>query len=492
MNPTSSSDQTKNLIEKVKTMNDMDYLHFNSESFVGKNGDLFLFDETGKLLYTRDTLFYSDFLKTELAYIPEYNSNLSYSLSQYDTPKGEERFVLTNELIKDDGLRDIQGYILMDKNYQIISSSYEVNRESLSKEEISYLTGNNDSQSLIRKYTFNNSSGQKRILVFTTPSHHQMPFYEPLQKLSNLWFYFIPLYSVIVIVMIIGLMRSIQTILKPLENIINHPYKMKSIFLQEKPPINVFHDIANRYESLYDELVQCEWERTYLEDRKNQLLADISHDLRTPITVIQGYSRALKDGIVPEAEVDKYLQTIYKKSERVAQLLSTFHEYSLLHHPEMPIHLVDSDISTLLQVFLANKYQELELAGIELTADFPEYPIYCKLDEPLFCRAIENLINNSIKYNESGISIIVKIEKHEHSVTIQVGDSGIGIPDAIADKLFLPFVTGDASRTLAHGSGLGLSITKKIIVSHSGTIEYEKGTQEHGGTNFIIKLPLSN
>lgn len=157
----------------------------------------------------------------------------------------------------------------------------------------------------------------------------------------------------------------------------------------------------------------------------------------------------------------------------------------------MPVNLSNQDICSIIQVYFANKYEELELAGFELVADIPEYSIECKTDVKLFCRAIENLVNNSLKYNNSGTTIFVGIEQQKNTVKIYIGDTGYGIPDAIADKLFEPFVTGECSRGANHGSGLGLAITKKIIVSHHGTIDYIKVSEHNCNAEYVITLPLA-
>ncbi len=479
------------LIDKVPTMNDIDYTRFDSEHYVGENGDLFLLNENGSLLYTSDNTSYSDFLTNELTCIPDYNSNTRNSISEYKTPEGEKRYLLTNELWSDNDIREVQGYILLDENLNILTSTYLENRTSLSMKEISYLTGENSKGNLIRKFTFKNPSNQTRILIFTIETGSQETYSRALNALNNVWWYFIPTYVLLVICFVCYIFKKINLLLKPLDKIIDTPNKSKFNIAKKSPQLNMFLDIADKYEQLSEELAQSEWERIYLDNSKNQLLADISHDLRTPITVIQGYSRALKDGIVPEKEKKKYLDTIYKKSERIAELVSTFHEYSLLDHPDMPVNLSNQDICSVIQVYFANKYEELELAGFELVADIPEYSIECKIDVKLFCRAIENLVNNSFKYNKPDTTIYIGVQKHNNTVKIYIGDTGSGISDAIADKLFEPFVTGECSRGANHGSGLGLAITKKIIVSHHGTIDYIKVSKHNCNTEYVITLPLA-
>lgn len=112
------------------------------------------------------------------------------------------------------------------------------------------------------------------------------------------------------------------------------------------------------------------------------------------------------------------------------------------------------------------------------------------MDSILFCRAIDNIINNSIKYNSKGTKIIINILREFDNIKITIGDNGIGISKELAVKIFEPFTTGDESRGTFHGSGLGLAITEKIIIAHNGKIELKTPPDEGYSVQFEIILPI--
>ncbi len=209
-----------------------------------------------------------------------------------------------------------------------------------------------------------------------------------------------------------------------------------------------------------------------VEAARQKMLADISHDLRTPITVIQGYSKAIVDGVVPEENIEKYLNTIYQKSNRLSELVHAFYDYSRLEHPEFQLSMEEGDLSEYLRGYVAGKYEELELAGYELDVDIPESTTLASFDHMELSRVFENIISNSVKHNKPPMTLYVSMEqlKEKHQARIRIGDDGDGIPEELREHLFDPFVVGDEARSAKHGSGLGLSVAKRITEAHGGSI----------------------
>ncbi|EGC01502.1 sensor histidine kinase [Ruminococcus albus] len=234
--------------------------------------------------------------------------------------------------------------------------------------------------------------------------------------------------------------------------------------------IKEFDSICTSYNSMVTKLQESEATRSKLESQRRQLTADISHDLKTPITVIQGYAKALNDGVAdPDAE-RRYLEAICSKTEMVAELINTFHEYSKLEHPRFGFEMENGDICEYFREYLAMKYEELDLAGFELEADLPENSIPLSFDHSQLKRVFENLITNSFRHNQAGTIIYADITDDDNAVVIHIGDNGKGIPEEMRDTIFEPFVVGSRSRTDSKGSGLGLAISKRIVEAHSGSI----------------------
>ena len=208
-----------------------------------------------------------------------------------------------------------------------------------------------------------------------------------------------------------------------------------------------------------------------------EMLADISHDLKTPITVIQGYAKAINDGITDEATQRRYLDLIYKKSITVTELINTFHEYSKLDHPDFRAVRTQGDLCELFREYLAIKYEELDIAGYELETDIPDEPIMFSFDAGQLRRVFENLLSNCIKYNSSGTVLYASIKDNGSDIVIGIGDNGKGIPEAVRANIFEPFVVGSESRTDGKGSGLGLAICKRIVEAHGGKIALAESTE---------------
>ena len=234
-------------------------------------------------------------------------------------------------------------------------------------------------------------------------------------------------------------------------------------------------------------------EEHMVEAARQKMLADISHDLKTPITVIQGYSKAIVDGVIPDESMDKYLNTIYQKSNHLADLINAFYDYSRLEHPEFQLTLEPGDLSEYLREYVAGKYEELELAGYELDVDIPERPIYMSFDHVELRRVFENIITNTTKHNPTSTTIHVSMEfiRERHQVRIRLGDDGEGIAPELREHLFEPFVVGDESRNSKHGTGLGLSVAKRVVEAHGGRIRLLSADETSWSTMYEIILPMN-
>lgn len=234
--------------------------------------------------------------------------------------------------------------------------------------------------------------------------------------------------------------------------------------------IKEFDSICHSYNRMVERLQKSEQSRSRLEGQRRQMTADISHDLKTPITVIRGYAKALSDGVTDEEAQQKYLDAIYTKTEMVAELIDTFHEYSKLDHPQFGFEMKEGNLCEYFREYLAMKYEELDLAGFELEAELPDEPIIFTFDHQQFKRVFENLITNSFRHNKAGTTIFASITDDRNAVVIHIGDNGKGIPKELRETIFEPFVVGSRSRTANKGSGLGLAISKRIVEAHGGVI----------------------
>lgn len=200
---------------------------------------------------------------------------------------------------------------------------------------------------------------------------------------------------------------------------------------------------------------------------RNLMLSDIAHDLRTPMTTVAGYAKAIQDGMVTDPQkMDEYLSVIQAKSIRMNELINLLFEYVKLdsegfHLDKKPLNLIE-----LLRENAAMLYSDMEENGMELVIDLPELEWKVEADRLQMSRVVTNLLTNAMRHNDAGTTILVRADCEDDKVRIVIADNGKEIPPSVAGHLFEPFAMGDESRNSKGGSGLGLSIAAKIVAMH--------------------------
>lgn len=200
---------------------------------------------------------------------------------------------------------------------------------------------------------------------------------------------------------------------------------------------------------------------------RNLMLSDIAHDLRTPMTTVAGYAKAIQDGMVTDPQkMDEYLSVIQAKSMRMNELINLLFEYVKLdsegfHLDKKPLNLIE-----LLRENAAMLYSDMEENGMELVIDLPEMEWKVEADRLQMSRVVTNLLTNAMRHNDAGTTILVRADCEDDKARIVIADNGKEIPPSVAGHLFEPFAMGDESRNSKGGSGLGLSIAAKIVAMH--------------------------
>lgn len=199
---------------------------------------------------------------------------------------------------------------------------------------------------------------------------------------------------------------------------------------------------------------------------QNMLYSCIAHDLKTPMTSVQGFAGALRDGRIKAEEQGEICDIIYLKTKHMNELVDTLSAYSKLGTEDFSLNLEDVNICTLVRDTAAMNYSDFENRGIVLEIDIPDEPIICRLDKKEFSRAVNNIIVNACKHNNSGCEVLIRVHTDGTYSYITVADTGEAIPDEIVQTLFDPFVCGSASRTSGTGSGLGLAVSARVAEKH--------------------------
>ena len=229
-------------------------------------------------------------------------------------------------------------------------------------------------------------------------------------------------------------------------------------------------------------------ERNAYEEQRNLMLSDIAHDLRTPIMTISGYAGALADGMVSsEEQKQEYLEAIRRKSMRLGELINVFFDYVRLGSAHFTLRKKQIDLHEMLLECAAGLYSDVEEAGMELRVEIPETPYPVCADRAQLMRVIWNLLINAIRHNPAGTQILLRADRMAGIERIAVADTGVRI-ERKAEDLFEPFAKGDESRTGETGSGLGLSVAKKITEMHGYSLELIQPFEDMTKA-FVIAVP---
>ena len=462
------------------------YDQFPVHTLLGRTGSIVVVDDAGRVLYGKA---HKDISPEALACIPLQGQYVYPTVTHWYDKQGRQM-----TLVASDGYSGIlyQTPVVLDSEHNILYGSIPgVNTDTLSDEAYGYLTQTLPYGYYIWKHPFQSADGQSRWLIL----YEQILRNEEYAHLSMIWsrtlLLFLGLYILVLLAMALWLSRKVCGPLKRLER------GFTELAQQNDPePIHCrgpreFEQICSAFNQLSAQLAESERQRKALEDNRQKLLADISHDLKTPITVIQGYAKAICDGLIPPEKVPEYLDTIYQKSNRLTGLIDTFHEYSKLEHPQFTLQTKRLDLCKVLREYLASKYNELELGGFLPEIEIPDESIWCMLDKTTFLRVLENIVSNAVKHNPAGTALFFELQRQDGHAVLTLADNGVGIPSEIAGQIFDPFVVGDESRNTRQGSGLGLAISHKIVSAHGGTIQLVQPPPPGRSTQFRLTLPLA-
>lgn len=226
------------------------------------------------------------------------------------------------------------------------------------------------------------------------------------------------------------------------------------------------------------------------ERTKNELITNVAHDLRTPLTSIIGYLELLSGKVqLPPEMQKKYIDIAYSKSRRLEKLIEDLFGFTKMNYGKIAMHVSQVDIVKLLGQLLEEFYPNFADKGLsyELQSNVPAKIITA--DGNLLARLFDNLINNAIKYGAEGKRIIVKITAEKETVQISVTNYGYVIPAEELPLIFEKFYRVEQSRsTHTGGTGLGLAIVKNIVDMHGGTINVKSDLD---GTVFTVTLQVN-
>lgn len=247
--------------------------------------------------------------------------------------------------------------------------------------------------------------------------------------------------------------------------------------------------VISSVNALVDSAVKSMDDERKIEKSKDELITNVSHDLRTPLTSIIGYLGLIEDKqYQSEEDILKYTHTAYEKAKQMKNLVEDLFEYTKVQQHGAPVNIMRIDLNQLLEQLTASFELEGQHRGIEISSKVVPNPLMIEADPEKLGRVFNNLVANAFKYGNGASYIRVDARQRADQVEVTVANDGTPIPAQSLDHLFERFYRAEASRSRATGgTGLGLAIVKSIVDLHHGTVTV---TSDENETAFVVTMPL--
>jgi len=297
---------------------------------------------------------------------------------------------------------------------------------------------------------------------------------------------------VIIIVNIVLSSRMVVKIMIPVNKLLSGAERIKQGDLSE----NIHYSgkdelsrVCDSFNEMQDRLRDNINKNIIYEQSQREMVAGISHDLRTPLTSIKSYVKGLKDGVAQtEEKRQRYLDVIYLKTGEMESLIENLFQFAKLETGSIPFYFRRMCLNQYLATYLDTHNEDYKMRGVSLVFHDTPQKLMLQMDRNQMSNVFENIMENSIKYAAvDQVTITVSLQAINESAIIRVKDNGPGVPVECLPKLFESFYRVDDARSnYTDGSGLGLSIAKHVIEKHGGKIYAENDN----GLAIIIELPV--
>jgi signal transduction histidine kinase len=225
-----------------------------------------------------------------------------------------------------------------------------------------------------------------------------------------------------------------------------------------------------------------------IERLRRNMVADVAHELRTPLSNLKGYLEAINDGVIKPDK--KTMRSLNEEAASLSRLVADLQELSLADAGELKMTFQPENIGDLVQETVAASQSKIKAKGLKLIADLPDGLPALNIDAHRIKQVLYNLLDNAIAHTGKGGKVTVKVLEKDKMATVSVADTGEGIPPEDLPMIFERFYRVDKSRTRhTGGSGLGLTIAKRLVEAHGGKISAE--SQAGKGSIFTFTLPVS-
>ncbi len=220
---------------------------------------------------------------------------------------------------------------------------------------------------------------------------------------------------------------------------------------------------------------------------QDSFVANVSHELRSPLTSIQGMVQGVIDGTIPENEALHYLSVALDETKRMNGLISDLLDLAKIESGQFPLQITNVEINEMVRRLLITFERKIDVKNLMVEVEFDHDKEYAQADENRLMQVLQNLMDNAIKFADYSGKLRISTMSDDKNVFVSVNNSGEPIPRAMIPYLFDRFYKGDESHTrVKEGTGIGLSIVKKILEEHRQKIWVESDSM--GGTTFTFTL----
>jgi len=251
--------------------------------------------------------------------------------------------------------------------------------------------------------------------------------------------------------------------------------------------------LATELEAMKRRLDDAQRRERALETSRRELVAWVSHDLRTPLAGIRAIVEALEDGVVADADtVARYHRTLREEADLLAKLIDDLFELSRAEAGALPLHFEQVELDDLISDALASCAPVAAAKGVRLEGRLVGRPTDLTVSPPEVLRALRNLLENAIRHTPSDGSVVVEAgidTQHPHGVYVSVRDTGGGIPEHALGRVFDVAYRVDPARTPGSGAGLGLAIARGFVEAHHGGLT---ARHEESGACFTLRHPRTH
>ena len=452
----------------------------------GDLGDFAVYGGDGALLYATASDFDAVLTAGERDCVPAYGTDMMVSAYTQTDENGRARQLLVRQELTAEG--EQTRFAALDETGRVTWGGLGDGRERYTDRELAYLTGSRYEGCQLWRAAVPGETGA--VILLRERALDEAEYARRYDQARQVWLIFVPLLALATGISVWLLRRRIAGPLRQLDAAVEALSAGRSARVGACNGPREIRRIGETFDRFARRLEASEAERRRMDAARQKMIADISHDIKTPVTVICGGIDAICDGKVPPADMERTLRMVRRRADTLAQLADSFHEYGKVEHPQFTLRPERADVCEFLRAYLAAKYDEIELAGFALEVDIPEAPLFCRIDPLQLTRALDNLVTNALRYNRLGTMLFVTARPDAGRAEICIADNGAGIPAARRAHIFEPFVTGSDARSTP-GSGLGLSIARRIVEKHGGTIRLTEAPVPPRVTEFCITLPLA-